>query len=59
MTNDRTNNLHVINGGGALPADHPLKWLLRPNLVLVWDADEMPTRRGAPAFPENGQAGHG
>jgi len=31
--------LTVIEGDGPLPDHHPLKWLLRPCLAVVWDRE--------------------
>lgn len=40
MTN-RLQKFQVLEGGSAGSANHPLKVLLRPNLVLVWDRDRV------------------
>ena|GEM_PF-2574778 len=51
-----TNNLQVFDGAGALPADHPLKWLLKPHLRLVWNRDAV--LRTAVAKTNDGEIGH-
>jgi hypothetical protein len=40
--------LTVIEGDGPLPDHHPLKWLLRPCLVVVWDREADARRADAP-----------
>lgn len=40
--------LTVIEGDGPLPDHHPLKWLLRPCLAVVWDREAGAGRKDAP-----------
>ncbi|MTH96556.1 hypothetical protein [Roseibium sp. RKSG952] len=41
--------LQVFEGGAALAADDPIRWLLRPELRLVWDRDALEDAAAEPA----------